>query len=146
MQQDDNNDDISAVQVKHLLLELTALAGQEGSENPVLELQIGEIITRASVEYSGADRYLSITGLLPSCEHPHYLPLLFSPKTEIDDNISDIEFFWQADEGRYIVVKKIPMTELSDERSVMDAILSTADLASRYFAVIQSDKKENMAR
>lgn len=129
----------SVTEVKRFLMELIVLAAQEAPGAPVLELQIGEILTRTAVELSGNDRYLSITALLPRCEQPHYLPLPFSPLV-VEYSMENTEFLWHADEGRYIVVRKVPVTELPDELSVMDAILTTSDLANTYFASVNTDK------
>jgi hypothetical protein len=40
-----------------------------------------------------------------------------------------MEFLWDADEGRYMGLRMVPIGSLPDERSVMDAILATSDLA-----------------
>jgi hypothetical protein len=43
-----------------------------------------------------------------------------------------MEFLWDADEGRYVALRMVPIVSLPDERSVMDAILATSDLASAW--------------
>lgn len=149
-----NNDDIddtdamdgecnySVEDINRFLTELILLADQAAPGAPVLELQIGEILTRTAVEAGGADHYLSITGLLPRCAQPHYLslpvPVPVPASAAADQAAATAEFLWHADEGRYIVVRKIPVTELPDGFSIMDAILLTADLATTYLSSISA--------
>jgi len=155
-----NNDDIddidamdgecnySVEDINRFLTELILLADQAAPGAPVLELQIGEILTRTAVEAGGADQYLSITGLLPRCAQPHYLSLPVpvpasasasaSASAAADQTAATAEFLWHADEGRYIVVRKIPVTDLPDGFSIMDAILLTADLATTYLSSISA--------
>jgi hypothetical protein len=94
----------SVAEVARFLKELIALADQQAPGAPVLELQIGEIQTRTSLECSGQYHYLSVTALLPRCEQPHYLPSPFTPPAAQAGAVSNIEFLWHADEGRYIAV------------------------------------------
>lgn len=123
-------DDITGQEIKHLLLDLMNLSGQEVAARPALELLIGDILTRTSVEPAGLDLYLCVTGLLPPGE-PGLPPSAVLPATLADNERADFELLWHADHGRYIVVRKIPLRSLTDERSVMDEILNTADLALR---------------
>lgn len=138
--EDHDQADISVTAVNRLLQDLIALAGQQMEGPPVLELQLGEIFTRSAVERGGADHYLSVTALLPRCEQPHYLPLLHAPLASADADATQaaVDFLWHADEGRYIVVRHIPIHLLSDERSVMDAILATADIAGEYLVAVRA--------
>jgi len=121
--EDDRPDDMTGQGVKDLLADLANLSGQEAAERPALELLIGDILTRTSVEPAGLDLYLCVTGLLPPCEIS--LPPSALARSERDG----YELLWHADYGRYIVVRKIPLRTLEGERGVMDEILNTADLA-----------------
>lgn len=128
----------SAEELNCFLAELTLLAGQGAPGTPVLELQIGEIFTRTAVEMGGTNHYLSVTALLPRCQPPHYLPLPFPVRAETSLVSGTAEFLWHADEGCYIVMRKIPVAELPDGFSVMDAILQTSDLASICYSSINA--------
>lgn len=142
---DDNADQANeapASRINRLLRELIELSGQQAPSAPVLELLIGEVLTRTSIAPEAADRCLSITALLPKCEQPHYVPRLFSP-AGADTWPPSVEFLWHADEGRYIVVNKVPVAGLQDARGIMDAILLTADIARDYFAAIRDDKPQS---
>ncbi len=88
-----------------------------------MELLIGDILTRTSVEPAGLDLYLCVTGLLPPCE------CTLPPSALAGRERAGYELLWHADQGRYIVVRRIPLRMLSGERGVMDEILNTADLA-----------------
>ncbi|EJL88994.1 hypothetical protein PMI16_02142 [Herbaspirillum sp. CF444] len=139
--EDHNQPDMSVTAVNRLLQDLIALAGQQVDGPPALELQLGEVFTRSAVERGGVDHYLSVTALLPKCEQPHYLPLLHAPLDAAGADAGQaaaVDFLWHADEGRYIVVRKIPIRLLSDERSVMDAILATADIAGQYLEAVRA--------
>lgn len=121
--EEDRSDNIGGLEVKRLLADLAHLSGQDAAARPVLELLIGDILTRASVEPAGLDLYLCVTGLLPPCDGG--LPL----SALADRRHAGFELLWHADHGRYVVVRKIPLRSLTDERSVMDELLNTADLA-----------------
>ncbi|WP_231502449.1 hypothetical protein [Herbaspirillum sp. RV1423] len=140
----DIHGDISATAVDRLLSDLIEMTGQASISPRVLELQIGEIFTRTAVE-RGAEHFLSVTASLPKCEQPHYLPLPVMPPAATSQRLSSVDFLWHADEGRYIVVRKIPLGCFSDERSVMDAILETADIAGEYLIAVQSGQADNPA-
>ena len=130
MREDDTPDDITGQEIKQLLCELMALAGQEASARPALELLIGDILTQTSVEPEGKDLYLCVTGLLPPCG-THGAPAAVLAATLDEAERAGFELLWHADRGRYIVVRRIPLCRFTDERSVMDEILDTADLAQR---------------
>ncbi|MCA1325674.1 hypothetical protein [Herbaspirillum sp. alder98] len=132
----DEQDDISGQEVKQLLLDLMRYSGQQAAARPALELQIGDILTRTSVEPAGIDLYLSVTGLLPPCDAP--MTASMAPLAALSDERPDsCDFLWHADEGRYVLVRKIALRSLTDERGVMDEILNTADLATRCFDEIR---------
>jgi hypothetical protein len=43
-----------------------------------------------------------------------------------------MEFLWDADDGRHIGLRLVPIASLPDERSVMDAIVETSDMAAAW--------------
>jgi hypothetical protein len=137
---DDNAGETPVNRINRLLQELIELTGPQTSASSVLELQIGDIFTRSAIAPEMPERCLAITALLPKCEQPHYLPRLFSPPGA-EKWPACAEFLWHADEGCYIVVHKVPVVELTDERSIMDSILLTADIARDYFAALSGDDK-----
>ena len=112
-----------------LLRELIELTGQQAAGVPVLELQFGDILTRTALH--ALDRnVLLITAILPTCSDrgPVCVPAGAYPAPRGQD----MEFLWHADEGRYVGLRMVPVVSLPDERSVMDAILETADEASAW--------------
>lgn len=121
--EEDRPDDMTGQGVKDLLADLANLSGQAAAERPALELLIGDILTCTSVEPAGLDLYLCVTGLLPPCE------CTLPPSALAGRERAGYELLWHADQGRYIVVRRIPLRMLSGERGVMDEILNTADLA-----------------
>lgn len=123
--------DGSAAQLSRFLRELIAMSGQESDGVPMLELQLGEILTRTTLPApDGAD--LLISALLPPCGDAGYSA---QSSEEIATQAAlGIEFLWHVDAGRYIGVRKVPIAKLPDERSVLDAILTTSDQAAAWFA------------
>lgn len=119
----------SVEQVTRFLRELIELTGQEAQSVPVLQLQLGEILTHTTVQMTDRN-YLLITALMPKCFRSHHLSQA-NEATSLQA-AQDIAYLWHADEGRHIGVRKIPITDLADERSVMDAILTTVDQAARF--------------
>lgn len=132
MQEDAMPDEITGQEIKQLLCDLMALSGQEGAARPALELQLGDILTRTSVEPEGEDLYLCVTGLLPPGA-PQAFPVALLRAALDEEERAGCELLWHADHGRCILVRKIALRTFTDERSVMDAILDTADLAQRCF-------------
>jgi len=137
---DQQHDDISGQEVKQLLLDLMQYCDQQTAARPALELQIGEIFTRTSVEPAGVDLYLCVTATLPPVGAPA-TALLTPPAALEAAPINSLDFLWHADEGRYVLVRKVPLRMLTDERSVMDEILATADLAASCAQEIAADAK-----
>lgn len=130
MLEDEMPNDITGLGIRQLLSELMTLAGQEAAPRPVLELLLGDIVTHTSVEPEGQDLYLCVTGLLPPCRQ-HSSPAAILASTRAQGERDGFELLWHADHGCYIVVRKIALRHFTDERSVMDEILNTADLAQR---------------
>lgn len=136
MRRDEDNhpdDDFSVTAVQRLLREMVELSGQQTDGAPMMELLIGDILTRTALASGGGEHWLSITALLQLGEQPGYSQRPQAPDGA-DRRLTTVDFLWHADEGRYIVVRRVPLKELRDERDVMDAILATADMARGYFA------------
>lgn len=133
--------DGSVAQLIRLLRELVELTGEEAGDVPMLELQFGEILTRTTVQASGGN-YLVITAMLPPCGDEGYGPGYISQAGEAVSRqaAQGMEYLWHADEGRHIGVRRVPLAELHDERGVMDAILTTSDLAAAWFAARSGGK------
>ena len=130
--------DGSVTQVIRFLRDLIQLSGQEAQGVPVLELQLGEILTRTAVQTMDRN-YLLITAYMPKCRRSHYVSQVSAGASAQAEGC--IEYLWHGDEGRHIGVRKVPVTELSDERSVMDAILTTSDQAAAWFSLRRGSKK-----
>ena len=108
---------------------MAGLVGVPGNDDvPVLTLQFGEILTATSLMVSGDLPCLSITALLPRYELPGHFSAVVPEASEL---------LWDADEGRYVLVRKIPIALLPDERSVLDAILEASDSAKSWFASVK---------
>ncbi|WP_143133363.1 hypothetical protein [Pseudoduganella namucuonensis] len=118
-------------QLTRLLRELVELTGEEAGPVPMLELQFGDILTRTTVQASDGN-YLVITAMLPQCGEEGYV----AQASEVGSTLAaqGMEYLWHADEGRHIGVRRVPLTELTDERGVMDAILTTSDQAAAWFS------------
>lgn len=113
--------DGSLARITALLRELIELTGHDVDDVPVLELQFGDILTRTASH--PLDRnYLVITVMLPKCGDGG------GPVPQR----RDMEFLWDADDGRHIGLRMVPIGSLPDERSVMDAILETSDMAAAW--------------
>jgi hypothetical protein len=121
--------DGSLSRITALLRELIGLTGQDESDVPVLELQFGDILTRTTL-HALDKNYLLITAILPKCGNSRHVCV--ASGTSPVPHGQDMEFLWDADEGRYIGLRMVPIGSLPDERSVMDAILATSDKASAW--------------
>jgi hypothetical protein len=126
--------DCSVADMQRFLRELVELAGQVDQSHaaPVLELEFGEVLTRTTVSTNGKSACLSIIALLPRSEQLNYQTEPLS--APLSSAAGKVEFLWHADEGRYVVIRNIPLTDLPDEPSVMDAIMDTSDEAKAWFA------------
>ena len=115
-------DDAGTARTTALLRELIGLTGRDGDE--VLELQFGDVLTRTALH--ALDRqYLVVTALLPPCG---------DGGCPVPARMDDMEFLQDADEGRYVGLRLVPIGSLPDERSVLDAILATSDMAADWLA------------
>ena len=130
--------DGSTEDLNRFLQDLVEMTGQseEMHDVPVLELQFGDIATVTSVSTVGIYPCLSVTALLPRQKQSEYRPLSSAPISMPDALLRQYEFLWHADDGRYVVVRRVAIEDLTDERSVMDAILDTSDQAAKWFATV----------
>ena len=124
--------DGSAADAMRCLRELAALAGQEG-DVPVLELQLGGILTRTAV-HAGGGGWLVITAQATG-DGPAPAPDAPAPDAPPTDAMEtgergELEMLWDADQGGLMAVRRVALRDLPDEHSLMDAILVTADLAA----------------
>jgi hypothetical protein len=129
--------DGSIGQLTRFLRELIEMTGQEAGAVPVLELQFGEILTTTTIQTDDGNCLL-ITALLPKCRPSPYLSQ--AAASHFLQNADDIHYLWHADEGRYIGLRRIQISGLNDERSVMDAIMATADQAANWFSTRRGGK------
>lgn len=104
-------------------------AGCNTAEGPVLVLQFDVIQTMTSVWTGGETPGLSITALLP-----RRLPRGPAPAAAPEG----CEVLWDADEGRYVQIRRIPAPSLPTEASVLDAILEMADQAAAWLASVDA--------
>jgi hypothetical protein len=119
-----------------LLRDLIELTGEQAGAVPVLELQLEDIVTRASALATGGDCLL-VTAWLPPCDGGGYAPPASAAAPPAAEQ--EMEYLWHADEGRHIAMRRVPIKELPDERSVMDAILTTWDLAAEWLDARRGD-------
>lgn len=126
----------STARLVSLLKELIELTGQPAGEAPVLELQFGDILTRTVVQEQ--EGQLLIVALLPKSGDSTYLAPPGAATTMLSKQ--QIHYLWDGDEGRHIGVRSVPVKALHDDRSVMDAILDTADQAAAWSAARQPAK------
>lgn len=104
---------------------------------PVIELQLGEVLTITSLLLDNPGPSLSITALLPRQENTGYLDVLHTVSIGGYRGITGGgEFFWHAEQGRFVVIRLVPVLDLPDERSVLDAILDLSEDAFDWFCVI----------
>ena len=113
--------DGSPARIAALLRELIELTGLDEDGESVLELQFGDILTRTALHAPDGND-LVITARLPPCGDGGYRP----------PHGQHMEFLWDADAGRYIGLRVVPIGSLADERGVLDAILATADMAAAW--------------
>lgn len=123
--------DGSVVAVERFLREMSGLAGQDGESGdpPVLELRFGEVLTLSSVIADAVAPGLGITAFLPRRSQPDYGSMGSLQSAMQDSLVGETDLLWHAEEGCYVLTRKVLLTDLPDERSVLDAILDTADKA-----------------
>jgi len=126
--------DGSSRAARRLLAELCALSGQDAAPQPILELQFGAVVTRTAVEESPSGARLTISARLPAQCGQDY-----AWRGE-GVQFGELDCLWHADEGCHIAVRKIALAGLGSERSLMDAILETADMAQAWHASMALDR------
>lgn len=126
--------------VKRLLKELVELAGQadEIQSAPVLELQFGEVLTKTTLSVNRGIQCLSVVAELPRTEKLNHVCPSSRPVVSPAMPDSQTELLWHADEGRYMIVSNTPVSELSEDVSVMDTILDTSEQARAWFSVVST--------
>jgi hypothetical protein len=112
----------SAEALAQFILHMNELVDSENASDSVLELQFGDILTRSSVDLHD-NGYLVVTALFPPSRR---FPCIPPPGKRFHEGVN---FLWYSDEGRHILVHRIPAVDLPTERSVLDAVLSTSDAA-----------------
>lgn len=125
-----------ADRMETFLAEMACLAGQDAE--PILELQLGNVRTLTMLSQEGEALALSISALLPRNERFGYLEASLSDGKVCGGGRRDTSCLWHADEGCYAMVRNIPLRQFSDERSIFDAILDTADQAESWYAFLQA--------
>lgn len=131
--------DGSFAAINQFLLQLVEMTGQgtRTEKAPVLELQFGGILTVTSLSTWNGIACLSIAALLPVDEKIDFFLQASVLASASFCAVPDCEFLWQADENRCVVLCKIAISDLPDERSVMDAIMDTSDHAERWFSTLK---------
>ena len=109
-------------------------AGCGTGEDPVLVLQLGVIQIVTSVWTGSEMPGLSITALLPR-------RVVRGPASATAP--ADCEVLWDADEGRYVQIRRILAASLPTEASVFDAILEMADQAAAWLASLDAGQPGN---
>lgn len=116
--------------VTQFLRELAVLAGQDDTaENPMLELQVGDVVSRTTVEMADGIEYMVVTASLPITKQSRYLPARTDDACCGEVRPRDATIAWNADTGCYVATRRIRTRDLKDDRSVMDTILLTVDEA-----------------
>jgi hypothetical protein len=139
--------DGSAAAMSQFLQDMADLVGDNASAPdslsrvPVLTLQFGEVVTATSLSTSGDHPCLSITALLPRDDQPVELALACEQPATPGIEGGQNQVLWDADEGRYVLTRKIPIAQLPDERSVLDAILDASDAAKIWFASVTARRE-----
>lgn len=82
----------------------------------------------------GGGAWLNISARLPELGQDGYAPQGRNARFD------GLDCMWHADEGCHIAVRRIALARLGDERSVMDAILETADMAQAWHASLTLDQ------
>ena len=129
----------SADRMEAFLKEMAGLVGQDDDNPdavPVLELQLGDVRTLTMLLSDNKVPALSITVFLPRHELLAYSQQALSDGALGKDDVTNTVWLWHADEGCYAMIRNIPLQQLSDERSIFDAILDTADQAEQWHAFL----------
>jgi hypothetical protein len=127
--------DGSIAAMDRLLRELAEITAQDDSDHaaPVLELQFGDIATRTTLLNNAGMQCLSIIALLPRSGRVNYSTRTHTLLSDVITPAEDMELLWHADEGRYILLRHMPISDFADDISVLDAILDTADRSRAWY-------------
>lgn len=123
-------------ELRALFRELVELTDQIDPESavPILELQFDDIFTSAWFPEDSALQCMCIAVLLPRHTQSSCLPigcaLPLIPKPPLKKDA----LLWHADEGCYVIMFHVPIADLSDERSMLDAMLDAAEQAKAWHA------------
>lgn len=123
-----------------LLRELAEITAQDDNDHaaPILELQFGDISTKTTLLNNNGMQCLSIIALLPRSGRVNYSSPTHTPLSDVIATAENMELLWHADEGRYILLRHMPISGFTDDISVLDAILDTADRSrSWYISALQ---------
>lgn len=127
--------DECVVRMQHFLAEIAEFGGQAGA--PLIELQFGDVATVTSLLLEAPGPSLSITAHLPRQEEFSFFDMshcwIFFSDTALT---ACSELLWHADSGHYVVIRQIPVLDLPDERSVLDAIMDTSTDAASWLSRI----------
>jgi hypothetical protein len=123
----------------NVLMKLTCQDINEHSV-PVLELRFGEILTMTSLLTIDGRGYLSITAFIPRPTGDVLQSTAHLAKSATIEG--DTTILWHANDGCYVIVRKLPISVFWDERSVLDAIADASDEAMAWQAAISIDALE----
>lgn len=123
--------DGSAAGMHQLLTELVGLASQTEPAHtaPVLELLLGEVLTRTSMCQRDGVECLLIVLILPPCDAAKLVPA-----TLFSGDHFDAECLWHAEEGRYVIVRHLPIALFKDAVDVLDTIMAGSDRVTAWLA------------
>jgi hypothetical protein len=128
--------DGSAARVLRFMRELVELTGQGRADDcAVVELQFDGVLTVTSLSVEEPAPFLCIAVYLPRRESPLAAPPSLAGTTFADDS----ELLWDASEGRYVILHRIGIEHLVDERGLFDAILDAKDRAAAWMAQADAD-------
>lgn len=131
--------DDTVVRMQRFLAELVEFSGQTENDYgaPVIELQFGDVMTITSLLLDVPGPSLSITTLLPCQEEAGFFDMSYCWNFFSDTTLTmQSELLWHADKGHYVMLRQIPILDLLDERSVMDAILDASSDAANWLASV----------
>jgi hypothetical protein len=133
--------------VRDFLREMAVLAGQgdagepgDAGDNPVLELQIGDIVAVTTIKLIDGAEYLVVTAWLPISTQSRYLPARTEECCAGHAPSRKATILWNAERQRYVATRLTLTQDLKDDRRVMDTILETVDEASAWQSMV--DKLE----
>jgi hypothetical protein len=117
--------------VLRFMREMAGLTGEgQSGASPVLELQFDRVLTMTSLSVTPPAPALCISVHLPrDPDLPGAAP--GRDALTLEDGG---ELLWDAGEGRYVILHRIPIAGLTDERALFDAVLDAKDRALAWLA------------